>query len=145
MTQYAYFNGPCKWAKVYKPDDKFGDPMWSIVLYLDEENMENFRKTGMTMKPKTDEDGDFVTFRRKQFQNFKNERKEFDPPAVFDKNNEPFSELIGNGSEVTVKVEYFNTRNGVGSRLVSVRVENHIPYETAEAQDAVAPANTLPF
>jgi hypothetical protein len=145
-TQTAYFTGPCKWAKVYKPDDTFGDPIWSIVVYLDDSNLENFQKTGMAMSPKTDDEGTFVTFRRRQFQNFKNERKEFPPPEVINAEGAPFSEMIGNGSTVTVKVEFFPTKRGVGSRLLKVRVDEHIPYVSeSAATQTVAPANNLPF
>ena len=146
-TQIAYFTGKAKWAKVFKPDDKFGDPVWSVMLYMDDANLENFYCTGMTMKPKTDDEGTFITFRRGQFKNIKNERVEFKPPEVVGPDGvTPFTDIIGNGSIVTIKVEYFDTFRGTkGSRLAKVRVDEHVPYITEAQETPVVPENTLPF
>lgn len=126
MSEYT-FSGPCRWAKVYTPDEKYG-PKYSIEVKLDDANLKKYREAGCQGNPSKDGEG-YYTFRRvKTMLTRKGEVKEFGPPAVFDAEGNPSTVSIGNGSEVTVKVETYPTDKGVGTRLKAVRVDKLVKY-----------------
>lgn len=110
-----YLRGICKWAKVYEPDDKYHT--YSIQLSLDEESQKEFDQSKIRVRPQVDEnDGrEYYRFRRSE---------EFGPPIIVDDQGKPFSEKIGNGSKVTLRVESYDTKSmGKGHRLMAVRVD----------------------
>lgn len=128
-----YFQGACKWAKVYKPDMKFEPGNYSIDVYLDEDAQKEFKATGLRNKPKEDEDGTSVSFRRKVGNKPWAPDEMWGPPEVVDAKGEPFKELIGNGSIVAVEVVVYDTaKYGKGSRLEKVVVVKHVPYNKEE-------------
>lgn len=134
-----YFNGKARWAKLYVPDEKFG-PKYSIELQLDEENLAKYKAAGCMGNPSKDGEG-YYTFRRtKTMLTRKGQLKEFGPPKVLDKEGQPTTVSIGNGSDVTIKVETYPTEKGVGTRLVSVRVDNLVEYNSGSSgnYDAIA-------
>lgn len=130
-SSYHFLSGKAKWAKLFKPDDKYKN--WQIQVYLDDASMKVFDESGMTMQKKTDEDGVFVTFRRPEAKVIRDELVKFDPPTVVDANGGKLDQLVGNGSEVTVKVVVYDTMKGKGHRMEAVKVTKLIPYEKREA------------
>lgn len=149
-TETYFFNGKCKWAKVYKPDTKY-EPQYNIQLYLDKENEGILKESGLGLKVKEDEDGRYVGFRRKVAG--PEWRPDMGPPKVIDAGGGDFSDLIGNGSDVTLKVEVFDTprTGGKGHRLETVRVDKHVKYEapreegTPEPQQETKKPKGMPF
>lgn len=141
-SSYFYLSGKAKWAKLFKPDDKYKN--WQIQVYLDDESMKVYDDSGMTMQKKRDDDGVFVTFRRPEAKVIKDELVKFDPPAVVDGNGNKLDQLVGNGSDVTVKVIVYDTMKGKGHRLEAVKVNKLVPYVKQEAAaGAVTPAPAL--
>ena len=140
-TKFYNFSGIGKWAKVRKPDPMYNN--YSIQVYLDERSKADFEKSGLRLRPKTDEQGTYYTFRRPEEKQFKDDIVTFGPPSVVDKDNEEFTGLIGNGSTVTVKVSvYDTTRYGKGHRLEAVRVDELVEYRpdgTSNPETAAAP------
>lgn len=133
-TSYYIFKGKTNWCKVRQPDEKYDN--YQVPLYMDEKSWEDFKAAGLRLVPKEDKDGEFVVFKRKhaEFNNFKKTQQINGPPDVFIKNEDgnyvPFPDkLIGNGSEITVKVEVYETRNGIAHRLVSVGVDKLVVFE----------------
>lgn len=132
-TKTYYFKGKTKWAKVHKPDEVYNN--YQVPLYLTPESWNEFKESGLRLQPKTDEGGQFVTFRRKHEEmNYKKGVEEvIGPPEVFiviDGTYQPFDGLIGNGSDIVVKVDVYDTkRHGKGHRMKSVAVENLVVYE----------------
>lgn len=126
-TQTYFFRGTCKWALVHTMDTKFDT--YKIDVYLDDKSKELYVESGMTMEPKTDDDGEFITFRRPDTKQIRGKTVEFGKPTVIDSNNQPTTALIGNGSSVTIKVHAFDTMNGIGHRLDAVKIDNLIVYE----------------
>ena len=126
-TQTYYLRGICKWAMVHSIDEKYGN--YKINVYLDDESKERYVKSGLQMTPKTDEDGEFVVFRRAASKVIKGETVNFGKPKVLNVDNEVTNDLIGNGSKVTIKVLAFDTMNGIGHRLDAVKIDNLVPYE----------------
>lgn len=152
-TNNYYFQGPCKWAKVYKPDMKFDPGYYGLDVYLDEDQQKEFKAIGLRNKFKQDEDGTCVGFRRKVGKQPWAPFADWGPPEVVDKDGKPFKELIGNGSVVAVEVVVYDTAKfGKGSRLEKVVVIDHVPYEKEdpsgvepeEGDDKPKPATAKP-
>jgi hypothetical protein len=135
-TSYLYFSGPCKWAKVYDPDDFNGEKKWKIDVFLNKAGLKDLKDAGLKLKVKEDDEGNrYVTFNRPVFKEIKGELKEFDPPRVLDKDGKtPITDLIGNDSIVTVKVQAYDTTMGMGHRLEAIRVDELKKYEKQEQQ-----------
>jgi hypothetical protein len=123
-----YFTGDCKWARVYRPDDKY--EKYGIDVQLDETQQKEY--TGIGLKGKI-KDG-YVTLSSYP------DKKKGGPavkPTVVDAEGKEFTELIGNGSNVTCKIETYTFDNkwgkGAGHRLVGVKVNKHVKYEGEKA------------
>jgi hypothetical protein len=128
-----YFSGISNWAKVHDPVPAFdpNKPMeFKIDLIMDDSSWERFDKTGSTLKKRTSPQGEYVTFRRPCEEVDENGYPVPVKVQVLDKNNNPTSDWIGNGSKVTCKVEMFKTKMGTKNRLLSVRVDELVPYES---------------
>lgn len=127
-TKFHYFAGKAKWAQVYKGngDDKYES--WKINVYLTPDSWEEFKATGLQLEQRFDEEGSYVTFRRRYNQIIKKELVEFDPPKVVDADGNETTALIGNGSDVVVKVSVFDTRKGPGHRLEAIKIVKLVEY-----------------
>ena len=134
-TQFYYFKAKAQWCRLYEgmEDEKFGH--YGLDFFPDD--VEAFKASGVQLQPRENEDGDiFFKLRRHPEALIKGELTKFGPPKVVDKDNEPFDKLIGNGSEVTVKIAVYDTAHkGKGHRLESVRVEDLVVYEK-DGEDA---------
>ncbi len=144
-TQTYYMRGICKWAMVHSMDEKYGN--YKINVYLDDASKELYAKSGLQMTPKTDEDGEFVVFRRAGSKVIKGETVNFGKPKVLNQDGEITSDLIGNGSAVTIKVLAFDTMNGIGHRLDGVKIDTLVPYEGKAVESHVPEgwSDELPF
>lgn len=148
-TAIHYWSGKCKWAKVYQPDQTYGN--YTLDFYPDDPS--EIPASGLKLEPKTDEDGTFFRIRRPKEKLIKDELVVFGKPKVFlnlgtvDENGipqvEPFDKLIGNGSRVTIKVAVYDAGKFKGHRLESVRVDEHVPYEKTDGEKQ--PTAEYPF
>lgn len=131
MAVYT-FSGPCRWAKVYTPDEKYG-PKYSIEVQLNDAELEKYKDAGCMGNPSKDGEG-YYTFRRtKTLLTRKGKVLENGPPAVVDADGNAFTAPIGNGSEVTVKVETYATEKGMGTKLIAVQVDKHVEYNSGSS------------
>lgn len=137
-SSYFYLSGKAKWAKLFKPDDKYKN--WQIQVYMDDASMKIYDESGMTMAKKQDDDGVFVTFRRPEAKVIKDELVKFSPPEVIDADGNKLDQLVGNGSDVTIKVIVYDTMKGKGHRLEAVKVNKLVPYVKQETAPAAAVA-----
>lgn len=126
-TQTYFFRGTCKWAMVYTMDEKY--ETYKINLYMDEGSLALYKKSGIQNEIRTDEDGDYVVFRRPDTKTIRKELVKFGKPRVTDTDKRDMTDLIGNGSEVIIEVIAFDTMNGIGHRLEHVIVTNLVRYE----------------
>lgn len=143
-----YLSGKCKWARLLKPDEKYNK--YTIDVQLDEEQQKLYRSFKLKGPIK---EGGYVTLPRKAADG---------RPEVVTPEGAPVTDLIGNDSEVTCKIEVYNYDNkfgkGSGARLMAVMVDKLVKYEkpaegatpTAEAQvensaSAGAPRKRIPF
>lgn len=140
-TDMFYFKGKCNWAKLFKPDEKYD--FYGLDFYPDD--VEAFQKTGTRLSPHKTEDGDvFFKIKRRPTTMIKGELVDLGKPKVFDKENQPLEKLVGNGSEVTVKIAVYDSAKGKGTRLESVRVENLVEYE-GKGADPQGEVPDIPF
>lgn len=149
-TKYYYLSGKTKWAKVRKPDEKYNN--FQVPLYMDTKSWDLFKTMGLGLKTREDDDGKFVTFKRPMTKIIKQELVTLGPPKVLDNQNHEFEGLIGNGSEVTLKVAVYDTIKGPGHTLEVVRVEKLVEYISPNEATGVAGATggatgrpSLPF
>lgn len=140
-TKIIYLTGKAKWAKVRTPDEKYDN--FTIDLFPTKESWGEFKASGMEVRPKRAEEGEYITLRRPNNKLIKNEIVNFGPPKVLNPGPEetPFEGLIGNGSTVTVKVAVYDTMKGKGHRLEAIRVDDLVVYEGAQA--TVFPSATI--
>lgn len=128
----VYLSGKAKWAKLKQPDPKYNK--WKIDLYV-EANSEShnkildMQKQGIKNILRKDEDGYVMSFSRAT------ERKSRDgkvqgmtPPLVLNADGSPYDGFIGNGSDVTLKLEHYTYNMGSAVRLVSVRVDKLVEF-----------------
>lgn len=125
--------GTCKWAKV-QPDqldlnyDK-ETKAWKIDLYLTPGSLEIFEKSGLQLKLRSDDDGQYIQLKRPEKKIFNDTIEELAPPYVIDAAGENFTGRVGNGSKVAVEVDVYDTRKGKGHTLVGIQVHDLVPYE----------------
>lgn len=132
-TKVHYFRGKAKWAQLGlgpKPEENADKEYeaWKMNLYFDEDSMAEFRDSGIRLTIKEDDDGRYVTFRRPFSKKIGDELVKFEAPAVKTKEGEPFTNYLGNGSDVIIKVLSFDTRKGKGHRLEAVQVLEVVEY-----------------
>ena len=126
-SETHYFTGKAFWAKVYSPDEKYN--RWKVNLGMTEAELERAAWIGLQLQPKDIEGHTCLTFTRPVSKLIKNELVKFDPPKVLDDGGNPMNALIGNGSDVTLKVITYDTIKGKGHRLESVRVDKLVEYK----------------
>lgn len=145
-TRFYYLKGKCKWFRPHKVSD-YGK--WEHVLYPDTESLEiinNLKKgtdiaEGIKNLIKKDDDGYFVRLTRPASKQMRGKVVGFSPPQVLDRDGVPLQNVnIGNGSDVTTKVEVYQypvpayqggsspKRFGTAMRWESTRVDNLVPF-----------------
>lgn len=142
-----YLTGDVKWCKVDKPDPNY--KRYSACLFMDKESWKLYKESGLELKLREDEqDGKYIQFSRKA------ERKQKDgsmedvgPPLILKDDGSPHDlssdGLIGNGSNVTLKILSYNTNMGSkGHNILAIRVNKLVVYtppkvHTPSGQDDV--------
>lgn len=145
--EYHYFQGKSMYSKILKPDLEYRN--WNQPVILTPKSYEDFMKlkeprdegdgkrAGILTECKKTEDGYMVTFKRPMEKTYGGKSQAFAPPVVLNADGTPWEsgKLIGNGSDVTVKVELYGytqpvtKKKGSAIRMESVRVDNLVPYE----------------
>jgi hypothetical protein len=139
-TEFVFVQGKGSWAKTITPDQKFN--RWSIVIHPDAPSLEKIKKLkeeGIKNELKKDEDGYYINFSRPTSKVFSGSVQGFAPPRVLDGTKKlpdgshpPLDERIGNGSDVTLKLEVYSHKAPGGTakaaRLLSIRVDHLVPF-----------------
>ena len=140
----VFLRGKCKYPKIQDRGD-MSYQCWSTTLYLTPESYNQFVDLkagsdgveGIMNDIKKDEDGYYVTLRRPWARKYKGVEVAFSPPIILGPDNMPWpgEKALGSGSDLTCKCEYytfkpqFKPKRGSAIRLVSVRVEDYVPFE----------------
>ena len=134
MVDYVYFKGKCSWANhLVVADSEFNK--WHVTLHFTPESLEEFRALKLRTHLKKDDDGYFAKLSRPVNKMIKGKLIAFLPPKIFDKDGQPYTGTIGNGSDVTVKCEVYKYTPPGGKerlnaiRMESMRIDNLVPYE----------------
>lgn len=143
-TEYVYVQGKASWARLVKPEQWADGSQWKITLHPTTESLEVIRDLqaqGLKNVIKKDDDGYFVTFRRPVSKARKNGGViAYTQPEVIDKDGVPMDgSVIGNGSDVVVKLEVYSHKTPTGgnakaARLHTVKVFDLVKY-TPEKDD----------
>lgn len=142
--------GKCKWAYVKNLDTKY-EPQWKITIFMDPTEAKRMMEVGFKvhrvdelLNPDLAELGQYrMNCTRKEKKRGKAAGQLNDPPILIDADNEPFEDILGDGSDVIVTYKVYNwTYNGnpgVSPDLEKVKVINLIPYVPKDAEET-APA-----
>ena len=158
-SKFYFFDGKVKWAKlneknaqVFKGDEEKG-PYCSVDFFFkNKADLVAFRKLGAKTKIKLDEETgeDFVSFRRY----LSHKIEDFGGvPSVYIKTDDekpiPFTGLVGNDSEATVKLCVYDHSYGVGVRLEGLLVTKLVEFDkdssTNGGSSSNLPDNDMPF
>lgn len=132
-TEFIYLKGKASWVKD-KPNE-WGK--YSFQLHPDNESLEKIRELqseGIKNVLKKDEDGYYCNFSRPVSIVAKGKVIGLAPPEIWDADGRtPFKESVGNGSDVTVKLEVYSHGTPGGgkakaARWASMRIDNLVPY-----------------
>lgn len=144
--------GKCKWAYIKNLDTKYA-PTWKITVFCQLPEAKKLRALGLKvtkvdedMNPELAELGPYsVKITRLETKRGKAAGQKNLPPIVIDADNEPFEEILGDGSDVVVTFNTYNWNNnfgsGVGTDLEKVKVVNLIPYSPKEETITVEDEN----
>tara|TARA_R110000751_G_scaffold46569_1_gene104666 strand:- start:1938 stop:2396 length:459 start_codon:yes stop_codon:yes gene_type:complete len=131
-------NGKAYWASIANPNTTF-EPVWSIDLAIDSDNRKKAIDSGLAVKNKDDERGDFITFKRKVTSKSGNTNN---PPSLKDSQKRDIKgTLVGNGSDVNVLYKTYEWsyagKSGIGADLQAVQVINLVEYLEGEDFDVI--------
>jgi hypothetical protein len=138
-TKEIFLKGKAKWAHTGRPD-KYGN--YSVVLYPDTESLEKIQAMKSATprilnELKMDDDGPNMKLSCPQNKNINGTVKAFSV-VVLKPDGSPLTEsLIGNGSDITCKLDHYTYRKGEGAalRLKAIRVDNLVPYTVQNSMD----------
>lgn len=136
-TTHIYLQGKAKWFKAHTLN-KFGN--WSHDIYLTEDSLDQVKKLkaqdgAIKNVLKKDEDGYYMSFNRQPTKLIRGKVIAFHAPEVVKADGTPLTGvLVGNGSDITTKLELYKFKTPTGAfgsavRWLSTRVDNLIPYE----------------
>lgn len=139
--EYVFVKGKTKWFRnnVLNKFDKY-----SHQLYIEGEDLakvQELKERGLKNDIKKDEDGWFVSFSRPPSILVRGKVVGLLPPEVFqaDGKTPMRDQNIGNGSDVTTKLEVYSHRTpgggkAVAARWLSSRIDNLISYQNERDQ-----------
>lgn len=127
MAKEIYLSGTCKYLK-YLEVDKYEH--YTVNLYMDDKSWDKFNESGSQLKIREDEDGKFVTFKRKAYRDTDEGRIDMGRPVYYDSDGNVVEDesLVGNGSKITIMVRVYPTSMGVGTDWIKFRVDELVEY-----------------
>ena len=149
----VYITGKCKYARLSNPDPVY--EKWSIAVYpadqADLDKIKKLKEEGIKNELKKDDDGYYMTFSRPlKIKRKTGQVQPMEAPVVTDKEGVIVTEMLGNGSDVTIKLETYGGAGPGGfgrykaARLAAVRVNNLVPYTVPDlGENAVKQARGL--
>lgn len=136
-SEHIYIQGKVSWFRPKVPN-KWNK--WSVQIHPNDKGLEIIRELqsqGVKNQLKKDDDGYFTTFSRPVTKETATGKiLSFVPVEVFDADGNPFDGNVGNGSDVTLKLEVYSHQTPGGGkakaiRWVSARIDNLVPFEVS--------------
>ena len=132
---YEYVTGKAMWANITTPNTRFGDPKYQITVLTDEDTASSLEAMGLSQvrdksgQPKYDQPA-FSFSRKVNVGTRVNEA-----PKLLDTENNPLDVLVGNGSEVKVKIKPYSNNFGTFAELMAVKVDKLVEYLEADTDN----------
>ena len=136
----ARLQGKVTWAFLTRLDTRY-TPSWRVNLILDKEEARKAKEMGLRVT-RTDDLKDPVSaalgpyqvkFTRLEEKRGKYKGQKNDPPILIDVDNNPITEIVGNGSEAIVGFRLYEWNNnfgkGISADLEKVKILTLVPYE----------------
>ena len=140
-----YVTGKAMWANVSSPNTRFTPHKYMITLLTDEDTAMELEGVGLAQSkdragnPKYDQPAFSFskTTTRKVRNKDTNELEEVtnSPPKLFDADGNTLDCLVGNGSDVTVKIRPYNGTHGTFAELIAVKVNELVEYGGADSDN----------
>lgn len=136
--EYIYLKGKVKWFRPRVLDMQFPPPSWKAMHYLDSESKDkiiDLQTKGLKNKLGKDDEGYYINIRRPSFLTVKGAMVPLQPPVVLDKDGNIMDDpQVGNGSDVTTKMEVYSHKTPQGGKSVAMRwessrIDNLVPFE----------------
>lgn len=143
MSGTYYMTGKAYWARIHKPDDKYG--RFTMDFYPDDKSWKVYKSTGLSLKERESEHGTYIKLGVASVRLDKDGTAVKSTVLVLDENNQPTKKEFGNGSDVTVKIEVFDAKNGTGHRLIAVRADKLIEYSNPKQVSENSLIPDMPF
>jgi hypothetical protein len=129
-TQTLVYNGKVRWCRPYETN-QFGK--YSTQFYPDKESLDRLKQLKIKNVWSKDEEGEYIKLHcpDKRVWRGKVTHLKID---VVDKDGKPITDLIGDGSDVTIKIEYYDFPSQFGDtrthacRWVGLKVNHLIPF-----------------
>lgn len=133
---YVFWQGKAKWVRAVTPDLTYNK--WNFVLYPAEAHLDEIRtlqSQGVKNVLGKDDDGWKINISRPTQRVWKGRVIAFTPPVIIDADGKPLDGVaIGNGSDVTAKIEVYSHGTPSGKKAKAIRweglrIDNLIPFE----------------
>jgi len=135
-TTYEFFSGPVRYSNTVTPDTKFNkDGVFSLEIVLDDDQIQKLKATGSGLTVRESDGQKFVKFKREAKRVIKGQTVEFGPPPT-EYEGAPHETFIPRGSDVTMKVAFFDAGQKVAHRIMAIRVDRMEPYVPQEEQSS---------
>lgn len=126
-----YATGKAMWANVSVPNTRFEPHKYMVTILTDEDTASDLEAAGL--KQSTDRAGN-AKYDEPAFMFSKTAIRKKDgvankAPKLIDSDGNPLDCLIGNGSNITVKVRPYSTPYGTFGELVAVKVNELVDYD----------------
>jgi hypothetical protein len=135
----ARLQGKLTWAFLTRLDTKF-TPCWRVNIVLDKEEAKKAKEMGLRVT-RTDDLKDPISAALGPYQvkitRYEEKRGKLrgqknEPPTLIDVDNEPITEIVGNGSEAIVGFRLYEWNNnfgkGISADLEKVKILTLVPY-----------------
>lgn len=135
---FDYLSGKAKWVRAVKPDPKFFK--WNMALYPYDDDLKKFKTLqddGVLTRLKKDEEGYYFQLSRPVSKRMRGVEVAFTAPKVMDKDGTILEEgiQVGNGSDVTAKIQVYSYPKPTGGwgkaiRWEALKVINLVPFKS---------------
>jgi hypothetical protein len=133
---FEYVKGKAMWANITSPNTRFQPHKYGLTVLTDQETADKLESFGLSqVRSRTGqlkyEEPAFTFSRRAE----RNDGTSNDAPKLLDSDGNQLDSLVGNGSEVTVKIKPYKNNYGSFAELIAVKVDNLVEYSEADSDN----------
>jgi hypothetical protein len=133
---FEYVKGKAMWANITSPNTRFQPHKYGLTVLTDQETADKLESLGLSqVRARTGElkyEEPAFTFSRRAE---RNDGTSNDAPKLLDSDGNALDSLVGNGSEVTVKIKPYKNNYGSFAELIAVKVDNLVEYAEADSDN----------